>query len=58
MSQYIQLNGGDWKMKDRRMSNNLVIKIGDVAISIEGKVSGEIAGNSSSLSSLYLPGQK
>jgi len=30
-------------MKDQRMSNNLAVKIGDVAISIERKVSGEIA---------------
>ena len=29
--------------RDCRMSNNLAIKIGDVAISIEGQVSGEIA---------------
>jgi len=30
-------------MKDQRMSNNLAIKIGNVTISIEGKVFGEIA---------------
>jgi hypothetical protein len=37
------LLGSGWKTREQRMSNNLPIRIGDVAISIEGQVSGEIA---------------
>jgi hypothetical protein len=37
------LVGTDWKTREHRMTINSVIRIGDVAVSIEGQASGEIA---------------